>query len=283
MEPFDEPITLGRSGIRTRPMGIGADHGIDAHALQWAFERGLNYFYWGSRRTDGMKEAIRALAPTHREEMIIALQTYDAESADMERTFHDGLRELKLDFADILILGRRDEPVERVFEDKAVAFKEEGLVKHLCISAHEREAYEAHLARGIYDLIMVRYNCAHTGAEQNVFPLVDAMESRPGVIVYNATRWSHLFDAAWMPEGEQTPEATHLYRHALSHPAVDMVLTAPRTQEQLDHNLEALAQGPLRDDEREWLGRVGRHVRELSPEHTWDFMSAGEPPKRSGG
>jgi hypothetical protein len=92
---------------------------------------------------------------------------------------------------------------------------------------------------------MVPYNCPHPGAERDVFPLLDGMESRPGVIVYNSTCWGHLFDPAWMPQGERTPEPTHLYRHALSHPDVDMVLTAPATQQQLEANLLALEQGPL--------------------------------------
>jgi len=281
MAGFDDTVTLGKSGIRTRPMGIGSDHGLPSHALEWAFERGLNYFYWGTRRTAGMKRAIRLLAPAHREQMVIALQTYDVTGYAMGLTFRRGLRQLNLDYADILILGKRDGPVSRRIEDEALALKDAGLVKHLCISAHDRRAYETHLARGIYDLIMVRYNCAHPGAEQEVFPLLDDMDSRPGVIVYNSTRWGHLFSPAWMPKGEPTPDPTHLYRHALSHPAVDMVLTAPETQQQLEENLAALEQGPLSTDESAWLARVGQHVHALDPNTTWDFLRQGRgPPKR---
>jgi len=281
MTDSPDTITLGRSGLRTRPMGIGSDAGLDAHALEWAFERGINYFYWGTRRTPGMREAIRKLAPAHRAEMVIALQSYDVTGLGMDFAFHRGLRQLGLEYADVLILGKRDGPVSRRIEDKILALKEAGLVKNLCISAHNRQAYEAHLARGIYDIIMVRYNCAHPGAEKEIFPLLDAMESRPGVIVYNSTRWGHLFDSAWMPEGERTPEPTHLYRHALSHPTVDMVLTAPETQAQLEGNLKSLEQGALRPDEAEWLARVGEHVHVLNPNTTWDFLFQGPPrPKK---
>lgn len=275
---FTGTVTLGASGLRTSRMGIGADAGLDAASLEWAFERGINYFYWGTRRTAGMKQAIRTLAPKHRDKMVIALQSYDVTGLAMNYGFRRGLRQLKLDYADVLILGKRDGPVPRRIQDKIVGLKEAGLVKHLCISAHDRKAYESHLSSGIYDLIMVRYNCAHPGAEKEVFPLLEPMERRPGVIVYNSTRWGHLFDPAWMPQGEETPDPTHLYRHALSHSAVDMVLTAPSTRAQLEQNLATLEQGPLSADEYEWLARVGAHVHVHNPNTKWDFVRQGKAP-----
>ena len=272
MSPFSDTTTRGRAGLATRRMGIGADAGVDADALEWAFERGINYFYWGTSRTAGMRQAIRNLAPRHRERMIVALQTYDITGLVMHRMFHRGLRQLGLDYADVLILGKRDHPVPQRIRDKALSLKEAGLVRHLCISAHDRSAFAAHLASGVFDLIMVRYNCAHTGAESEVFPLVTEVEPRPGVIVYNSTRWGHLFDPKWMPPAAPTPQPTHLHPHALSHPAVDMVLTAASTRAQLEANLAALEQGPLSPDEAAWLQRIGRHVHARNPSTEWDFL-----------
>ncbi|MDH5672300.1 MAG: hypothetical protein OEZ06_09135 [Myxococcales bacterium] len=269
---FLEPRLLGRSGLVCARMGIGSDQGLDADSLCWAFERGINYFYWGSRRTPGMREAIVSLSPSHREQLVVAVQSYDPTGLLLPRTFRRGLSELGLDYADVLILGKRDGEVSSRIEKAVLALKDAGLVRTLCVSAHDRSMFARHLARGIYDLIMVRYNCAHPGAEREVFPLIDAMEQPPGVIVYNATRWGQLFDPAFMPSGEVTPEPTHLYRHALSHRRVDMVLTAPATRAQLAQNLEALEKGPLDDDERAWLARVGRHVHGLSPNSRWDFL-----------
>ena len=77
MNDFGGPVTLGASGLEVRRMGIGADAGISARALEWAFEHGINYFYWGSRRRPGMKQAIRSLALTHRDEMVIALHAQE--------------------------------------------------------------------------------------------------------------------------------------------------------------------------------------------------------------
>jgi predicted aldo/keto reductase-like oxidoreductase len=278
---FDSPVVLGRSGLVSARLGIGADQGIDAGALQWAFESGINYFYWGSRRAAGMRDAIRQLAPGQRERLIIALQSYDTTGLTTTMTFRRGLAQLRIEYADVLILGKRDAPLTRRALDSALALREAGLVRRLCISAHDRSQYQAHLALGVFDLVMVRYNCAHPGAEREVFPLLEAEAERPGVLCYNTTRWGHLFDPAWMPPGEPAPTPNHLYRFALSHPVVDMVLTAPKDQAQLESNLTTLQQGPLDPDERAWLERVGKHVHGLTPHGNWDFLSQGRGPRRA--
>ena len=53
---------------------------------------------------------------------------------------------------------------------------------------------------------------------------------------------------------------------------LDMVLTAPSTEEQLIGNVAALEQGPLDPDEKEWLSRIGKHVHALNPNTNWDFL-----------
>jgi len=279
MNDFDEYTTLGASGLEVKKMGIGADAGISAHALEWAFEHGINFFYWGSRRHPGMKKAIRKLARKQREKMVIALQTYDYTGLALERTFMRGLKALEIDYADVFILGMRNGPVPQRILDKALALKERGVAKHLCVSAHDRSAYRQHLDSKIFDLIMVRYNAAHRGAEQDVFPLL-GHEGRPGVICYNSTRWGHLFDPRWMPPGERRPSPTDLYRYVLSNPNVEMVLTAPKTHEQLKQNVKTLEMGPVSEEERTWLEKIGDHVHALNPSTNFDFVFQALGPSR---
>ena len=268
---FGKPAVLGASGLTVPRMGIGADAGVPADALEWAFERGINYFYWGSRRKKGMKEAVRRLAPRWRGKMIIVLQTYDYTGLALEHTFLRGLRQLGIDYADAFILGMRNKPVPDRIMDKALALKDKGLVKHLCVSAHDRSMYRHHLERKVFDLIMVRYNAAHRGAETEVFPLLPR-ENPPGVICYNSTRWGNLFDPQWMPEGVETPTPVHLYRYVLSNPHIQMVLTAPETFEQLKEDLKTLEAGPVADEERKWLEKIGDHVHALNPSTNFDFL-----------
>jgi len=155
--------------------------------------------------------------------------------------------------------------------DKAMSLKERGLVRHLCVSAHDRSAYEHHLGQNIFDLVMVRYNAAHRGAEKDVFPLL-ASAGTPGVICYNSTRWGHLFDPNWMPGGVRTPSPVDLYRYVLSNPNIQMVLTAPETFDQLEENLKTLDSDPVSDEERKWLETIGDHVHAGSPNTNFDFL-----------
>jgi aryl-alcohol dehydrogenase-like predicted oxidoreductase len=277
---FGERVVLGASGLEVPRMGVGADAGVPAKALEWAFERGVNYFYWGSRRRKGMAEAIRNLAPRSREKMIIALQSYDFSGLAFEHTFARGLRQLGIDYADVFILGMRNKTVPARILDKAVSLKERGLVRHLCVSAHDRSAYRDHLQRRVFDLIMVRYNAAHRGAETEVFPLL-GQDGPPGVICFNSTRWGHLFNPRWMPEGERTPRPVDLYRYVLSNPHVHMVLTAPKTMEQMKEDLGTLDCGPVTEDERSWLERIGAHVHALNPSTNFDFLFQSAGPSKS--
>ena len=276
---FSKNVILGATGLTTRRMGIGADSHVPCEALEWAFDRGINYFYWGSRRTRGMKDAIRRLAPRWREKMIIVLQTYDYTGLALEHTFLRGLKQLGIDYADVFILGMRNKPIPQRILDKALALKDKGLARHLCVSAHDRSTYRHHLGRNAFDLIMVRYNAAHRGAESDVFPLLPP-ENPPGVICYNSTRWGNLFDPQWMPPGERTPAPVDLYRYVLSNPHIQMVLTAPETFEQLKENLEALESGPVTEEERRWLERIGDHVHRLNPNTNFDFLVPGRGLKK---
>jgi hypothetical protein len=67
MEPslpmkFDRQITLGRTGLKVGRLGISSSFGAPAAAIEEAFERGCNYFTWGTfirGRSSGMKTAIK--------------------------------------------------------------------------------------------------------------------------------------------------------------------------------------------------------------------------------
>ena len=106
---------------------------------------------------------------------------------------------------------------------------------------------------------MLRYNGVHRGAERDVFPFVPE-SGRPFIVTYTATRWGHLLDAAKMPPGEAPPSARDCYRFSLSHSAVDMVLCGPANAAQMDEAIAALEAGPLSDDERTRIERIGTHL-----------------------
>ena len=59
-----------------------------------------------------------------------------------------------------------------------------------------------------------------------------------------------------------------------------MVLTAPSTLSQLQHNLKALEAGPVTAEEKSWLERIGDHVHALNPSANFDFLFHAMGPRR---
>lgn len=262
MDNYREPVVLGRTGLRVGRLGIGAGYGVPAAAVEKAFhEYGLNYLYWSLPRRRGMTQAIRSLAKTDRDSIVVALQSYDHSGVLLRRFFENGLRSLGLDHADVLILGWYFfYPMGRVM-DAAMRLIDEGKVRFLAMSGHRRAVFVEAIDRpdSPIDICMVRYNAAHRGAETDVFPFLPE-ENRPGVTTYTATRWGQLMNSKKMPPGETPLTSSECYRFALANPHVDMAFTAPRTMAEMDAALEAVDAPPLAPEELERIRRIGDHV-----------------------
>ena len=111
-----------------------------------------------------------------------------------------------------------------------------------------------------FDLLHVRYNAAHRGAETEVFACLSG-SGRPGLVSYTAARWGHLLAARRMPSGQAPLSATDCYRFVMSHPAVDICLCGPRNIDQMQTALSALGRGPLDEGEMMMVRGIGDHVR----------------------
>jgi len=44
------PVRLGRAGLEVVPLGVASAYGISGRDVERAFERGVDFFYWGSAR-----------------------------------------------------------------------------------------------------------------------------------------------------------------------------------------------------------------------------------------
>jgi predicted aldo/keto reductase-like oxidoreductase len=255
-----DKVALGRTGLQVAPLGLASSFGVGERDVERAFERGLNYFYWGSLRKPGFGAGVRNLAPAHREKMVVVVQSYTRVAMLMRPSLELALRRLRIGYADLLLLGWWNEAPPRRILDAALALKAAGKVKHVMISCHQREQFRHYFQDPAYQAVMVRYNASHPGAEQDVFPFLPA-QARPGVIAYTATRWGGLLDPKLQPANEPRPRASDCYRFALSNPNVDVVLAGPRNAVDLDEAMSALDRGPMAPDELAWMKRVGAHVK----------------------
>ena len=257
---LNEPRMLGRTGLRVGRMGVAASYGAPAGAFEEAFERGCNYFYWGSMRKGGMCKAIRNICQQgKRDELVIVIQSYSRSALLMEVFFKKALNSLKMDHADVLILGWHNKPPTQRLLERALAMKEKGLFRFLGLSGHNRALFPQLAKDGIFDLFHIRYNAGHRGAEEETFPYLQDQD-RPGVVSYTATRWGQLLNPKKLPPGEKTSSASDCYRFVLSNPAVDVCMCGPRDTAQMREALRTLELGPLGEDDMARMRRIGDHV-----------------------
>jgi aryl-alcohol dehydrogenase-like predicted oxidoreductase len=263
-----ERVRLGRTGLEVCRLGISSGYGAPAEALERAFERGVNYIFWGSRRTGSFGAALKRMRP-QRERFVLVIQSYTRLGSLMSTSLERALRTLSFDHTDILLLGLWNKPVPARILDAARKLQQRGLASFLAVSTHQRTMVPQFAAGTDFDVIHFRYNAAHPGAEKDIFPQLPAT-NRPALVAFTATSWRQLMGKAplqgvlpgahRLPKSERVPTAADCYRFVLSQPEVDVCLTGPANLQQSEQALQALRLGPMTEDELSWMRRVGRAV-----------------------
>lgn len=248
--------TLGRTGRPVGRLGLASGYGADQRCVEMAFERGANYFYWGTFRRDSFGEGLRALH-NRREHFVLVIKSYTRLAGLLTGSLERALRALHMDFTDVLLLGMWNKDVTPRIWEQAIRLRDRGLVKHLAVSTHKR-THAVELARShAVDVIHVRYNAVHPGAERDIFPHLPEHSARPGIVSFTATSWGELLSPKKVPAGDKVPTAADAYRFVLSNQNIDVCLTGPKSAEQFKAALDAMEQGPMSADELAWMRRVG--------------------------
>jgi aryl-alcohol dehydrogenase-like predicted oxidoreductase len=253
---------LGKTGIRVHRLGLCATYWPGKKAVYRALDAGLNFFFCFGVDFQ-MIRVLREVFQKERERYIVATGAYNLILGypNLRRTLEKRLRQLKTDYIDVFLFLGVTKP--KHFPEKAreelFRSKEEGKIKSVGISTHDR-AFAGRMAKeGALDVLMIRYNAAHRGAEQDTFPFVS--EHNPGIVAYTATRWRYLLKRPrGYPKDGPVPTAGQCYRFVLSHPNVHACLTAPTNLKQLDENIRALQAGPLDHAEMDFMKRFGDAV-----------------------
>jgi aryl-alcohol dehydrogenase-like predicted oxidoreductase len=247
---------LGRTNRRVGRLGLACSYGADERCVAMAFDHGVSYYYWGTFRRGGFSAGLRQLQHA-RERILITIQSYSRVAGLLGWSLERGLRKLEMDYADVLLLGLWNKPVRPAILDAARRLRDRGLVRYLAVSTHHRPLAPKLAADGI-DILHVRYNAIHRGAEREIFPLLEPRDARPGIVSFTATSWGQLLTPAKVPQGDRVPTATDCYRFVLSNPTVDICLSGPKNAEQFQAALDAVDRGPMDAEELAWMGRVGK-------------------------
>jgi aryl-alcohol dehydrogenase-like predicted oxidoreductase len=256
---FQEREIAALGGRRVLRLGLAANYGIDEAGVRRALDRGVNYVFYTLRARALVQPLRQALGRAREQVVVAAVPTTAYLGGSVRRGAERALKALGTDYLDIYQLGWLG--VGSAWTDATLGelrhLKESGKVRAIGVSIHDRPRAGRLAADSPLDMLMIRYNAAHPGAEQDIFPHL--ARRQPMVVAYTATSWRRLLKRPRGWEG-RIMTAGDCYRFCLSSPSVDVVLTGPANAAQLDENLDALDKGPLSDEELGWMRAFGRAV-----------------------
>lgn len=236
----------------------------------YAVEQGIHFLNWPGEAdspggADPVSEAVTHLE--RRESVVVCAQFGARTAAEAAGELRSLRTTLRTDYLDVLTCYYVEEMEEwhgliapGGAMDYLQAAKRDGIVRRLGITSHQRPLLAEVARSGLLDVLMLRYNAAHRGAEEEVFPISDSLQLP--VIAYTALRWGALLQPTPSdPPGFTVPRAPAWYRFVLQSPAVAVVLAAPDNRAELEEDLEVLREGPLSSEEYQLLAEHGQRVR----------------------
>lgn len=239
-------------------VGLSGTFNLDEAGCREALEQ-VEYVFW-SPRMKQLTPALRDALRRDRERYAVSAgPLLGFMRGSIRKAAEGALRTLGIEHLDVLQLywlGKMSVFTGAVQEELA-KLREEGKVRAIGVSIHDRPRAGRLAEDSILDLLMIRYNAAHPGAEEDIFPHL--ARRRPAVVAYTATSWRKLLQA---PKGwtGPVPTAGDCYRFCLSSPHVDVVLTGPRSAAELRENLAGIEKGPLSPAEMDFMRSFGRAV-----------------------
>jgi predicted aldo/keto reductase-like oxidoreductase len=222
-----------RGGSRLRPEDV-----------EFAIARGLNYLNWCGQ-TDALSRTIGALGP-ERSKVVVAIQFQSRSAGDAAREFDSILAELRTAYLDIATLYyvESEEEWQQIISpggamEHLIAQKQAGRLHRIGLTSHQRGLAAVWAKTGLLDLLMIRYNAAHRGAEHDIFPVTS--QRKLPVVTFTGLRWGALLRSTTEdPAGYELPMPRDCYRFCLANPHVSVALAAPSDRRELEHDLALL-------------------------------------------
>lgn len=283
---------LGRTDLTVSCLGLGGGGHISSEDTLYAFDQGINYFFYSSdlhqHLYSSMREALRTLCKrgaSARDKVVLATVTYIIRTPDTVFTYlFDQFTDLGIDYVDVFFWGWIDEHNNNAFEKCVSAskdirgpnsicqrqiermfgvserLKKMGAVRYIGASFHDHDLAQKWLDSELLDVVMVRHNVAHRTAQRKVFPHLDAQDpQRPGIVTFKS---AGMFGSLWeppagLPPGCWQPDVPDLYRYSLSQNSVDVALAGWRNRHEVDAAIQNIQKGKLTPREIDYLNLYG--------------------------
>lgn len=289
---------LGRTDLTVSCLGLGGGGGISSEDTLYAFDQGINYFFYSSdlhhflyQKMAGGLRQLCGRGSSVREKVVLATVTYIKSPEVAASALFDQFQELGIDYIDVLFWGwigandgsalneclklspdlRGPNSVYQRMTERIAGtserLKKMGAVRYVGASFHDLNLAHKWLNSSLLDVVMVRHNAAHRTAQTQVFQHLNAEDpNRPGIVTFKSTG-SHtgvLWDA---PDGLTAacwqPTVPDLYRYSLSQNCVDVCLMGLQRREEIDAAIAGIQQGKLTPAELDYLNLYGDLHRDL--------------------
>lgn len=265
----------GKTGIKLSALGFGCmrfpmenEHVKEEETIEMlhrAMDLGVNYFDSAVMYCKGESQIVLGKAiKGRRDDLYISTKNhYKGDDRDEWRNFLDqSLERLDIDYIDFYHLHglTYEQYSEHLLPngpmDEARKAKEEGLIKHLCFSSHDKpENIIKLIDTGEFEGMLVQYNLLD---RRNEDAIAHANDNGLGVAIMGTVGGGRLVPPSEkienMIEGEvkSTPELA--VRFVLSNPNVTVALSGMNSIEMVEENVATASRPePLSDEERQQI------------------------------
>ncbi len=222
-------------------LGLAGHQPMDISCTAVAFETGVNYFFFYDLSYENLLKGLKPIVASHREEVLLATGSEERNTDKLSQYLDRVRRYLDVGVVDVFFIEyvTPNEDMAQIWAifDQLWDWKERGLIRYVGATTHNRMIALELIRSRRCEVLMHRYNMAHRKAEAEVFPI--AQQVGIPVVAFTCTRWGKLLQGHpdWL---FKTPTAADCYRYVLHQKAVQLALTAPETQAQLEENLSVL-------------------------------------------
>ncbi len=261
---FTDRLSVGAAGLSVSPFCLGLVR--TEETISAAFDAGINFFFLTTDMHWPLYDAARrglakllARGNGIRDQIVVAGVCYPTQLEFCWMPFRELLDAVpSLERIDVLVAGGS---YGHEIDARLTVYHEMRRTGYLGARAigttfHDRQAAVRAMQDNQVDLAFIRYNPAHPGARQDVFPhvphhrstLLFNFKSTLGYVPPDAMARLGLDGAVYWH-----PDITDHYRFVLTRPEMDGLLISLDTPEQVRSLAAALERGPLDEEEEEYL------------------------------
>lgn len=268
-------LPLGTSGLEVSPVCVGIVE--DPRTIPAAFEAGINFFFVTADMHWPLYEATRrGLAqvmeshPGARDQIVVGAVAYVAQPEFLWMPFEEVVQGVpRLERLDVTIAGGS---YGHEIDQRLETYAKHREVKHagaraIGASFHDRAAALRIVEGGALDVAFVRYSPRFSKASHDLFPHVTSRAAGRRTLLFNfKSTVGHVdseeqYAALGIDADYWRPHPTDYYRFALTEPALDGILCALPGPDAVQDLADALAKGPLDEDDHQYLLDLGELVR----------------------